>query len=193
MSNKISAKEALAVLRQSTLLHAGSVVDDAVDRMAAEISAALVDQCPVALCVMVGGLVPAGLLLPRLEFPLEIDYCHATRYRGATTGGELTWLARPQIDLKDRVVLIIDDILDEGHTLAQIIDACKAQGASSVYTAVLANKQHDRRFNDMQANFVGLDVGDHYVFGAGMDYKGWFRNLTGIYAAPERLDEEAAG
>lgn len=190
MSNKISAEEALAVFRQSSLLHKSSVVEQAVDRMAADITATLADQHPIALCVMVGGLVPAGLLLSRLEFPLEIDYCHATRYRGATTGGELTWLARPQIELRDRVVLIIDDILDEGHTLAQIIDDCRAQGARAVYTAVLANKQHDRRFNGMQADFVGLDVGDHYVFGAGMDYKGWFRNLTGIYAAPEKLGDD---
>lgn len=189
MSNKITAEEALAVFSQSTLLHDGAAVESAADLMAAEITATLVDQRPVALCVMVGGLVPAGLLLPRLEFPLEIDYCHATRYRGATTGGKLTWLARPQIELKDRVVLVIDDILDEGHTLAQIIDDCRAQGASAVYTSVLVNKLHDRRFNGMQADFVGLDVDDHYVFGAGMDYKGWFRNLAGIYAAPEQLDE----
>ncbi len=159
--------------------------------MAAEITAVLRDQNPIALCVMIGGLVPAGMLLPRLEFPLEIDYCHATRYRGATSGGELHWLARPQLDLKDRVVLIIDDILDEGHTLAQIIGDCRAQGARAVYTAVLANKLHDRRISGLKADFVGLDVADHYVFGAGMDYKGWFRNLNGIYAAPEQVDKGA--
>lgn len=184
MSKKISAEEALAILRESVLLHDAAAVEAAAERMAAEITAQLSEQRPVALCVMVGGLIPAGLLLPRLGFPLEIDYCHATRYRGATTGGELTWLVRPQIDLKGRVVLIIDDILDEGHTLAQIIEDCRAQGASAVYTAALVNKRHDRRFNGLQADFVGLEVDDHYVFGAGMDFKGWFRNLPGIYAAP---------
>lgn len=182
---KITAEQAQQVLRESVLLHDGAAVDAAVTRMAAEITAKLGERRPVVLCVMIGGLIPAGLLLPRLQFPLEIDYCHATRYRGATSGGDLTWLARPQTDLNGRDVLIIDDILDEGHTLAQIIEDCRAQGARSVYTAALVNKRHNRRFNGLKADFVGLEVDDHYVFGAGMDYKGWLRNLPGIYAAPE--------
>jgi hypoxanthine phosphoribosyltransferase len=182
---KISAEEAQRVLRESELLHDASAVEAALSRMAAEITAKLGDRRPVVLCVMVGGLIPAGLLLPKLDFPLEIDYCHATRYRGATTGGDLLWIARPQIDLTDREVLIVDDILDEGHTLAQIIEDCRFQGARGVYTAALVNKRHNRRFNGLKADFVGLDVEDRYVFGAGMDYKGWFRNLPGIYAAPE--------
>lgn len=182
---KITAEEAQAVLRRSELLHDAAAVEAAIGRMAGEITAKLAERRPIVLSVMVGGLIPAGLLLPKLDFPLEIDYCHATRYRGATTGGDLIWIARPQIDLTDREVLIVDDILDEGHTLAQIIDDVRMQGARAVYTAALVNKRHDRRFNGLKADFVGLDVDDRYVFGAGMDYKGWFRNLPGIYAAPE--------
>ncbi len=182
---KVTPEQARQVLARSDLLHDGAAVEAALDAMAVAISDRLQDQHPVVLCVMVGGLVASGRLLPKLQFPLEIDYCHATRYRGATSGGELVWLARPQIDLRGRVVLIVDDILDEGHTLAQIIDDVKAQGAKEVLTAVLANKIHDRRYKDLRADFVGLDVEDRYVFGAGMDYKGWWRNLPGIYAAPE--------
>src|SRR5699024_8732254 len=175
----------LSVLENARRLHDAPAVEAAVRRMAAEIALRLSERRPVVLCVMIGGLIPTGWLLPQLEFPLEVDYCHATRYRGAISGGELTWLMRPSLSLAGRDVLIVDDILDEGHTLAQIIDDCRAQGASAVYTAVLLNKRHDRRFNDLQADFIGLEVDDHYVFGAGMDYKGWFRNLPAIYAVAD--------
>lgn len=182
---RITQEEAAAVLANSDLLHDEAAVEAALDRMAAQITDKLQGALPLVLCVMVGGMIPAGKLLPRLKFPLEVDYCHATRYRGAISGGELLWIARPQINVADRTVLIIDDILDEGHTLAQIIDDVRLSGAREVYTAALVNKLHDRRHQNMQADFVGLDVEDRYVFGAGMDYKGLLRNLAGIYAAPE--------
>ena len=181
----ITPEQAQAVLRAAELLHDEAAVDAALAGMARQIEARLAGSCPLVLTVMVGGLVAAGKLLPKLGFPLQVDYIHATRYRGETRGGELAWLARPQQVLKDRVVLIIDDILDEGNTLAGIIEDCRAQGAREVYTAVLVNKLHDRRYQNLQADFYGLDVPDRYVFGAGMDYKGYLRNAPGIYAARE--------
>ena len=179
----ISAEEAHRVLEQAELLHDAAAVESAVGAMAQAIASRLGDRLPLVLCVMTGGLIPAGMLLPKLQFPLELDYLHATRYTGATRGGELSWLARPQSPLRDRSVLIIDDILDEGYTLAGIIEYCRAQGAREVFTAVLVDKHHDRRFGKLRADFVGLTVDDRYVFGAGMDYKGLLRNLPGIYAA----------
>lgn len=184
-STKITPEEAAAVLRASECLHDEAAVEAALERMAQAISARFHHRMPIMLTVMVGGQIPAGRLLNKLHFPLEMDYCHATRYRGATSGGDLIWLARPQLDLTDRVVIVIDDILDEGHTLAQIVEDVRFQGAKEVYTAVLANKIHDRRYKDMKADFVGLNVDDRYVFGVGMDYKGYWRNLPAIYAAPE--------
>ena len=72
-------------------------------------------------------------------------------------------------DFRDRPVLIVDDILDEGHTLAEIIDYCKREGASSVSCAVLVNKLHDRKARpELQADFIGLEVEDRYIFGYGM-------------------------
>ncbi len=185
---KITREEAYAALQNADLLHDGTTVEAALDRMAAAINerAARMSRPPVVLAVMVGGLLPAGKLLPKLDFPLEVDYIHATRYRGATTGGELVWIARPKIELDGRSVLIVDDILDEGHTLAGIIEECRDLGASEVLTAVLVEKLHDRRYQGLKADFVGVEVEDRYVFGAGMDYKGFWRNLAGIYAVAER-------
>jgi len=178
-------QEARAMYAKADLLWSRDDVDAALDRMAADITAKLEDSNPLALCVMIGGLIPAGGLLPRLDFPLQIDYIHASRYRGATQGGVLHWIVKPSCSLEDRVVLLIDDILDEGVTLAAIIDYCKAAGAREVYSAVLIEKLHDRK-NGLQATFKGLDVEDRYVFGYGMDYKGYFRNAPGIYAVSDK-------
>lgn len=166
----------------SELVHDAVAVRSALDDMAAAIAERLAGENPLVLGVMVGALIPLGQLLPRLRFPVEVDYIHATRYRGDTTGSDLVWLARPQSSLHGRSVLVLDDILDEGHTLAGILDWCRLEGARDVHTAVLVNKRHDRRYRGLQADFVGLEVDDRYVFGAGMDYKGRFRNLDAIYA-----------
>ncbi|WBI18221.1 hypoxanthine-guanine phosphoribosyltransferase [Pseudomonas aeruginosa] len=120
---------------------------------------------------------------PLLDFPLELSYLHATRYRNETSGGELFWKAKPEISFIDRDVLIIDDILDEGHTLSAIIDFCKHAGARAVHTAVLVDKEHERKARpDLKASFTGLYCADRYVFGYGMDYKGYWRNAAGIFA-----------
>ncbi|MDH5191889.1 MAG: hypoxanthine-guanine phosphoribosyltransferase [Gammaproteobacteria bacterium] len=172
------------VLANADQLYSADEVQKAVDKMAAEISDKLKDSNPLVLCVMVGGLIPAGWLLPRLHFPMNMDYIHATRYRGNTSGGTLHWIAKPSMSLDDRVVLIIDDILDEGITLTEIVKDCRAQGAREVYTAALVEKKHNRNMGD-KATFIGLEVEDRYVFGCGMDYKGYLRNLPGIYAVKE--------
>lgn len=160
-------------------------IEAAYDRMAAQITARLSDSNPLVLCVMVGGLIPAGQLLPRLDFPLQIDYLHATRYQGKTQGGQLHWIVRPTYSLQDRVVLLIDDILDEGVTLKALCEACAEAGAREVLTAVLLDKVHERK-SGLVATFKGLDVEDRYVFGCGMDYQGYLRNVPGIYAIAEK-------
>jgi len=171
------------VFIESDLLYSQAEVDAAISRMAQQISAQLHDANPVVFTVMNGGLVVAGQLLTRLEFPLEASYLHATRYRNTTSGSELEWKVPPMVDFRDRPVLIVDDILDEGHTLAEIIDYCKREGASSVSCAVLVNKLHDRKARpELQADFIGLEVEDRYIFGYGMDYQGYWRNAPGIFA-----------
>jgi hypoxanthine phosphoribosyltransferase len=157
-------------------------IHTALDRMAGEITRTLGDLLPVVLCVLTGGIIPTGHLLTRLAFPLETDYLHATRYRGQTSGREVEWVSEPGISLAGRTVLVVDDILDEGNTLVDIKRFCREAGAEVVYTAVLVQKHHDRRNPDARADFIGLEVDDRYVFGFGMDYKGYLRNLNGIYA-----------
>ena len=175
------------VYKKSTRLFSTEEVEAALDRMAIDIHQQLHDKNPVLLCVMIGGLVPLGNLLPRLDFPLEVDYVHATRYRGEITGGELHWKVRPSVNLKDRTVLVVDDILDGGITLAAILDEVRALGAKTVLSAVLVDKYQKRVENGLKhADFVGLQIEDHYIFGYGMDYNEYLRNAPGIFVvAPE--------
>jgi len=171
------------VMDEADCLFTEAQVQAAVDAMAASINARLAHSNPIVYSVMNGGLIIAGQLATRLNFPLELGYLHATRYRNKLTGGELFWKARAEHSLVDRTILILDDILDEGHTLAAIVEYCRDAGAKEVLTAVLLDKQHDRKaYPGMRADFTGLDVEDRYIFGFGLDYKGYWRNAPGIYA-----------
>ncbi len=160
-----------------------AAVEAALDRMAAQITARLEHSNPLVYTVMNGGLILAGRILTRLPFPLEVAYLHATRYGLATHGTLLDWRVRPTQDLRNRSVLVLDDILDEGHTLAAIIEHLRGEGAREVLSAVLVHKEHDRKaIPGMRADFTGLDIADRFLFGCGMDYKGYWRNAPGIYA-----------
>ena len=169
--------------READCLATPDQVEAALERMAAEITERLQDKNPLCYTVMNGGLIVAGRLLAKLDFPLETAYLHATRYGHALQGTLLDWRVRPTQDLRGRTVLVIDDILDEGHTLAAIVDHLKSEGAAEVLTAVLVHKQHDRKARPgMRADFSGLDIADRFLFGCGMDYRGYWRNAAGIYA-----------
>ncbi len=151
-------------------------------RMGRDIDAALDGEVPVFLTVMHGALIFAGQLAFAIRTDLEFDYVHATRYRGETSGSDLHWLRRPQVPLHERTVVLVDDILDEGHTLKAVRDACLDMGAKRVLLAVLCTKLHDRRAHGIEADFNGVDLPDRYVVGYRMDYHEQARNLPAIYA-----------
>ena len=170
------------VLARADLVHARPVLADAIARIGREIDTWLDGTPAVFLTVMQGALPFAGQLATAIRAPLEFDYVHATRYRGNTSGAELHWIRRPATPLAGRTVLLVDDILDEGHTLAAIRDECVAQGAARVAIVALCEKRHDRRVAGLAADFVGVEVPDRYVFGYGMDYHEQGRNLDAIHA-----------
>ncbi|HBP99168.1 MAG TPA: hypoxanthine-guanine phosphoribosyltransferase [Gammaproteobacteria bacterium] len=171
-----------AVSSRATCLYSEQDVEMAIDAMANAISGRLHAHNPILLCIMNGGLILTGRLATRLKFPLQMDYLHATRYRNKTRGAGLHWDRYPGISLEGRQVLVIDDILDEGDTLAAVMAHCQALGVRDVLSAVLVDKQHDRKTTNLKADFVGLEVPDHYLYGYGMDYKGYLRNAPGIFA-----------
>ena len=172
-------------LATADLLHERQEIDIVIAEMANRIDAALDGERPVFLTVMNGALIFAGQLALAIRTDLEFDYVHATRYRGETTGSELHWLREPQVSLVDRVVLLVDDILDEGHTLKAVRDDCYQRGAKKVLIVSLCTKRHDRLAEGIRADFHGIELPDRYVFGFGMDYHEQGRNLPAIYALKE--------
>ncbi len=176
--------EAATALKQAECLYTDEQVQLAINQIASEITKKLSKRNPLVLCVMTGALIPAGHILTRLNFPLQLDYIHATRYQGDTRGGVLNWLVKPTIPLRGRDILIIDDIFDEGITLSEIVKFCSVNGANDIFTAVLVNKIHNRK-TKLQVDFIGLETEDKYLFGYGMDYHNYLRNAAGIYAVKE--------
>lgn len=171
------------VMDEAQCLFSEDEVERALDDLARRISDVLADSNPLVLCVMNGGIVMTGRLAPRLKFLLQMDYIHATRYREQLQGSDLQWRVTPVTDIKGRTLLILDDIFDEGETLAGIKSWCEGKGAEKVYTAVLVDKKHERKTASLKkADFTALTAEDKYLFGYGMDYKGYWRNAPGIYA-----------
>jgi hypoxanthine phosphoribosyltransferase len=179
MTATASLEHALA---HSDVLFTREQLDAEIARMGREIDTALAGERPVFLTVMHGALIFAGQLALAMKTDLEFDYVHATRYRGATSGSDLHWLRRPEVPLNGRTVVLVDDILDEGHTLKAVRDACVEMGATRVLLAVLCTKLHDRRAEGIEADFNGVDLPDRYVFGYGMDFHEQARNLPAIHA-----------
>lgn len=177
-------EEARTLLAEAELIHPEAEIQTALTRVAGDISNVLADKNPLVLCVMTGGVIFCGQLLPKLNFPLDFDYLHATRYGPETQGGKISWRMAPWMSVKDRLVLVVDDILDEGITLAAVKESLLHLGAAEVLLAVFADKENGKT-KPISADFCGLTVPDRFVFGYGMDVGGAWRNLSAIYAMKE--------
>jgi len=177
----IPADKAWRILDTAEQICSAEAVSEAVGRLARDISARLKDRNPLVLSVMRGSVIFAGQLLPQLGFPLEFDYLDVTRYGDATRGGAISWRVDSKTEVRGRTVLVVDDILDEGHTLKAIRERLLAAGAQKVYIAVFADKETGSP-KPVAADFVGIKLPSRYVFGFGMDVNGAWRNLPAIYA-----------
>lgn len=180
----LSNQEARAILQDAELIRSADEVQAAVQRVAREINAALAGQRPLVLSVMGGAVVFTGQLLPMLDFPLDFDYLHVSRYGNDNQGGELHWRVAPRENVRGKVVLVVDDILDEGETLHAVKQRVMELGATRFYSAVFADKEIGKA-KPIRADFVGMDLPNRFVFGYGMDIHGAWRNLPAIYAVRE--------
>jgi hypoxanthine phosphoribosyltransferase len=178
------AEQAWAFLKESELIASAEDVQAAVRRIAADIERELGSSYPLVLAVMGGAVIFAGQVLPLLRFPLDFDYVHASRYGAMTRGSSIEWRVRPPALVRGRKVLVLDDILDHGETMKAIRDGLLELGAQSVHSAVLVEKNLNTK-KPISADFVGLRIPDRFVFGCGMDAKGYWRNLPEIRAMKE--------
>ena len=179
-----SLSQARDLLQHAEMIRTAEEVRAAVARVADGVNAKLSDRHPLVLSVMGGAVIFTGQLLPQLNFPLEFDYLHVSRYGTKQQGGKLHWKVSPGENVAGRVVLVLDDILDEGETLAEIRRRVLDLGATEFYSAVFADKLNGKA-KPIRADFVGMELPDRFVFGFGMDIQGAWRNLSAIYAVKE--------
>lgn len=159
-------------------------VREAWDRLAAGIQPLVAEGGCVLLGVLLGGMFPLVHVAGRLRGDFLVDYCHLTRYGGRTTGGPLRWIQRPRLDLGGCTVVLVDDVFDEGHTLAALRRHCEESGAVRVRVAVLVRKRHPRAVAGFEPDFIGIEAGEEYLFGCGMDLGGRWRHLAALFALP---------
>ena len=174
-------EKALEIHNSADLLFDSQAVDQGMAELTAKVAKDCEKEFPLVLCVMNGGLYLTGQLLRHWDFPMIVDYVHATRYRLATLGKDVLWKTYPQNEIKGRNVIIVDDIFDQGYTLEEVKSYCLKHGAKKCISVFLIRKTHDRKTANIQPDYVGLECGDCYVYGAGMDLNGYFRNLSSIH------------
>jgi hypoxanthine phosphoribosyltransferase len=181
-------QRARALLANASQLVSPQQVDAAVKDVAAQLNARFDKESeatfPLVLGVMGGAVVFTGHLLPQLSFPLEFDYIHVTRYGDLDRGGEVVWKVIPRQNVAGRTIIVVDDILDEGETLAHVKQRLLDMGAAEVILAVFADKDLGRR-KPVQADIVGLTIPNRFVVGFGMDAHGYWRNLPGLWVIKE--------
>ena len=133
------------------------------------------------IAVLNGGLIFAADLLRRIPLPLQLECLGASSYHGGTeTTGQVVFDPKALPDFRGRHVLVLDDILDSGHTLWAIGEKLRAESdPASVKISVLLRKRRQRdRF--VEADYVGFEIGDEFVVGYGLDYQEHYRNLPSI-------------
>jgi hypoxanthine phosphoribosyltransferase len=182
---KLSSQELQEVKDNSDLIFSISQIHTAVEKMGLELESRIQNKNAILLCVMNGGITITSDLLRCIDCDVRFDYLQVARYRDKTVGGSLHWLKEPQLSLEDQIVVLVDDIYDEGYTMEELVSYCKKHGASEVITAVLLLKRKSTPQVDLKPDIYGLEVVDRYVYGYGMDYKGYLRNVPAIYAISE--------
>lgn len=168
---------------KSEMIYSKSAVEKSIAQVAAHMNSALANKAPVFLCVMNGALIFMGQLMTQLNFPLQINYVHASRYQGEIEAKpQIDWIAKPAVELQGRTVVIVEDILDSGLTMQLIYEYCQQQQAKEILTATLVDKQRSREVHGLDhCDFTGLETSNKFLFGYGLDYKGFLRNEPGIF------------
>ncbi|MFK8027684.1 MAG: hypoxanthine-guanine phosphoribosyltransferase [Gammaproteobacteria bacterium] len=181
----LSSQELQAVKENSDLIFSASQIKSAIENMGFALEEKINGKNAILVCVMNGGIITTSDLLRSMDCDVRLDYLQVARYRDKTVGGSLHWLKEPQLSLEDQTVVLVDDIYDEGYTMEELVSYCKKHGAKEVITTVLLLKKKSTPQVGRKPDIFGLEVTDRYVYGYGMDYKGYLRNVPAIYAISE--------
>ena len=174
------------IIDHSDLIYTQTEIATAITQMAATTDQLLAGSQPIIIAVMNGGMVLTYDLIRQLKTRSRLDYLQVARYQDKTVGGQLHWHKQPQQSLAGETVLLVDDIFDQCDTLQELVSYCKAQGAKQIFSAVLLYKHKAQREHSLMPDVIGLEVADRFVYGYGMDYQGYFRDVAEIYALREK-------
>ncbi|MBT4964409.1 MAG: hypoxanthine-guanine phosphoribosyltransferase [Francisellaceae bacterium] len=173
-----------SILEHSVMIYSRDDIARETKRVAQEITEVVSDKNPIIISTLIGGMMFSSAISEHLRFPLEMDYINVSRYDGETNpSNNVDFIVKPKKSLKNRVVVVVDDILDGGITMAEVSKFCKNSGATEVYTAVMTQKNRKRDSGGLKsADFIAFNAGNEFLVGFGLDYKGYLRNLPEIYS-----------
>jgi hypoxanthine phosphoribosyltransferase len=183
---QVSYKQAQDIFSKSQILYTAQELSQKTKAIANAIEAEIDGEIPLFLTVMNGGMFFAAEVMKYIKKPFTADYIHASRYGDTTFGsGHISWYRQPTAEaVKDKTIYVLDDILDEGHTLAEVVRVLTHLGAKQCKLAVLINKDLGKP-KPITADFVGHTAPNKYLFGCGMDIYGLYRQLSDIYVYNE--------
>ena len=165
-------------------------INEAIERLGKQLTADYQDKEVVVVGILRGAAVFMADLIRAMDCYLEIDFMDVSSYGEAfESSGEVKIIKDLDTRVEGRDILIVEDIIDTGQTLKYIVDLLHYRKANSVKVCTLLDKK-ERRVNDMEADYVGLDVPNEFVVGYGLDYKQQYRNLPYIGVLSPRVYEE---
>ncbi len=155
-------------------------IEERIKAMAASIAKSHADKCPLFLGVLNGAFIFAADLVRACDFPCEISFIKLASYQDTVSSGDVKTLIGLNRDVKNRHLIIVEDIVDSGRTMHQFIPDLEKLGPASVAVATLLSKPDAHEF-PVNIDFIGFEIPPDFVVGYGMDYNGLGRNLPELY------------
>lgn len=139
----------------------------------------------IALCVLKGAIFFTTDLVRAMPRDVALDFIQVTSYgRNKFSSGVVTILKEPQLDMKGKAVLIVEDVIDSGLTIGEVYRYIESRGASKVRVATFLDKPLARK-TPFKPDYIGFSIDPHFVVGYGLDFDEKYRNLTDVHILSE--------
>ncbi|MBU3830287.1 MAG: hypoxanthine phosphoribosyltransferase [Candidatus Limosilactobacillus merdavium] len=172
------------------VLYSEEEINHRMDELAEQLTAEYKGQRPLIISVMTGAVLFTVDMIKRMDIMAKLDFIDVSSYYGGTSStGKVKLVQDLKSDVADRQIIIMEDIVDTGHTLKYLIDLLKERGAKSVKVCTLLDKPEGRQV-DVKADYVGFNVPNEFLVGYGLDYKGYYRNLPYVGILKPAVYEE---
>ena len=154
-------------------------LQERVESLAKEISNDYKGKEPVIICMLKGAVYFFADLCKNITVPIMIDFARLSSYKNGTTSGEMELIANFTAEIKDKDVILVEDIVDSGKTIDYLIKALELRKPNSIKVCTLLDKKEARKV-PVEIKYSCFDVGNEFVVGYGLDYAEKYRNLKEI-------------